>query len=219
MEPEDHSNKEWGWLQWLVVGILLIVAAIMVIPMSNGVAKKAPMMQSANNARQVLISLKSYAGDNNGKYPEGPTSNDAFRELFIAGLIDDERAFTAYNSPYEPDNDIGVAPHFDEAVCRNENHWAMTKGLTDSSPGDVPLVFENPIDPTWPPYWNARISNQRQPGRAWKGGKIIIGRNDGSINGEQLTDKNGERVTLAPVKNGKNLFDLAGPHEVMDVAK
>jgi hypothetical protein len=202
----------------VLIFIVGLVLAGLFVPAINCPGEQARMMQASSNARQIIITLKNYAGDHNGRYPEGKTSNEVFRELFKAGLLEDERAFTAWLSPYEPDNNIGEAPNYEEALKPGENHWAMTRGLNDSSLGEAPLIFENPAVASWPPSWNANAVEKKEPGRTWKGGKIIIGRNDGSIAGEPLEGTTG-MVTMKPNADGKNLFEAIGPHEVIDIAR
>ncbi len=189
-------------------------------------------MRAVDHLRDIIGALKFYAAEHDGKYPEGATSNDALRELYKAGFFDDERCFTVENSPYVGDNDLGEAPGYLKALQPGENHWAMTRGLTDSLHGDWPLMFENPARASWPPYWDSRFVDIAKPGRIQEGWKIIVGRNDGSIMAERLTMKNEPLVTLKPtpmrvpdgatwgtVNDGKNLFEHAGPHEIMDVAR
>jgi len=190
----------------------------LVVPALNGAQERARQMQACNNARQILLALAAYAQDHGGDYPTGATANEAFRELFRGGYVKDERIFSSPASPFIPDNDFGKGPQFDEAVSAGENHWAMTKGVTSKDSGDTPLIFENPAEPTWPPQWDADVAGQAKPGRAWKGGKIIVGRNDGSVALEKLTVAKG-MGTLMPGKEGKNLFELAGKHEILGVAE
>ena len=208
-----------------MVGLLAFLVLGLLVPVFNRMSEKSPQMQAANNCRQILISLKSYAGDNGGNYPDfskddpPQTSNDVLRQLIKAGLLEDARVFSAPNSPYVGDNNIGKAPGYAEALRARENHWAMTKGLIDDSNGSFPLLFENPAVASWPPRWDSRLVQVPKPGRVWKGGKIVVGRNDCSVNLERLAKGGSPLVTLEPIKDGKNLFDLAGPHEILDVAR
>jgi prepilin-type N-terminal cleavage/methylation domain-containing protein len=214
-------------IELLVVITIIAILAGLAVPAFNQVQERARLMQGSSNCRQILISLKSFAGDNNGNYPDGDkaadpqSSNDAFRLLFKRGLLEDERAFTCASSPYEPDNNIGEAPDYDEALKAGENHWALTKGLSDSSSGNAPLVFENPVGgASWPPMWNCNAAGQKKEGRAWKSGKIIVGRNDGSVAGEQLESVKGDSVPLKSVSNGKDLFTMFSEQgEILDVAR
>ena len=217
--PAQSAKRRMGCGTLLFIGFLLLLAIGFLIPPFGGIQEKARVMEACNNGRQILNFLQSYAADHNGQFPSGTTANDAFREFFKAGMLDDERVFTAAFSPYEPDNIIGEAPDYEDALQAGENHWAMTKGLTSQSAKDTPLIFENPALSSWPPFWNTEAAAVKEPGRVWKSQRIIIGRVDGSIQAEPLGPKIGPHATLAPIKDGKNLFDLAGPHEVMDVAR
>lgn len=206
-------------LEMCVIVMIVVLGLGLLIPSGSRISPLARMMQASSNCRQILITLKSYAGDHNGLYPEGRTANEAFRELFKAGLLEDERAFTAATSPFEPDNNIGDEPNFDEALKAGENHWAMTGGVKDSDNGNMPLVFENPVRAEWPPRWNANAAGQKKEGRAWKSGRIVIGRNDGSVAGEALNSAKGDAVPLKPGADGRDLFEVVGPHVVLDVER
>ena len=214
----DHGAKI-TWLEVIVIVAIVLLLVGLSYPGGSHIDTRARLMQASSNCRQILISLKSYAGDHDGRYPDGNTANEAFRELFKAGLLEDERAFTGASSPFEPDNNIGDPPNYEEALVPGENHWAMTRGLKESDSGNTPLVFENPVRAEWPPRWNMDAAGQRKEGRAWKTGKIIIGRNDGSVAVEQLNATHGPEVPLKPDSTGKDLFEQAGPHEVLNIAR
>ncbi len=205
--------------------ILAILAGI-AVPAFNQVSEKSRMMQASTSARMMIIALKNYAGDHDGKYPDADktdqpqTSNDAFRLLVKAGLIEDETVVNIPNSPFHADGNIGKAPDFKQAFAALENPWCMTKGLTDSSSGDAPLLFEAAPEAGWPPLWNADAAGQPVIGRTWKGGKIIIGRNDGSVAGEKLESTKGTSVGLPKDANGKDLFTkFAEQGEYLDVMR
>jgi hypothetical protein len=121
---------------------------------------------------------------------------------------------------FMPDGNIGTAPSFDQALQAGENHWALTQGQTTSSNGIMPLVFENPLAPSWPPQWNCDAAGQPKPGRAWRGGKIIIGRNDNSVNVEQLATKRGPAVGPKAMAGGYDIFTVASqnmPQQVLNI--
>jgi type II secretory pathway pseudopilin PulG len=202
----------------LVLGSVLAllgtaVLASLAMPAFAATQSKAKMMQAQNNARQIALMLRMYASDNNGNYPDSDqesrpqTSNEAFRLLFKRGIANDERPFSAPLSPYVGDNNIGFAPEYYEALTARENHWAMTKGLSDSASGLAPLVFENANESaSWPPTWNADAAGRAIPGRAWQGGKIIIVRNDNSVEAAELESRSGYSVGLKQNYDGKDLF-------------
>ena len=216
-------------IELLVVITIIAILASAAVPTFNTVQDKANQSATAGNARQIVAALKLYAGDsaNNGGYPDGDkseqasTSNDAFRLLIKGGELEDERVFGAKSSKYFPDNNIGEAPEYTEALQAGENHWAMTKGLTDSSPALMPVVFENPVATGWPPQWNADAAGKKVKGRAWRGGKIIVGFNDSSVQAIQLEAAKGGSVgpkDLGGGGGGKNYFTQYGEsEEILDI--
>ncbi len=177
-----------------------------------------------NNCRQIILSLKNYAEDHNGKYPdaamsEARSSNEVFHQLFSARIITEEKIFGCPYSPYQPDGYTGVMPNYLEALQPNENHWAMTKGLDNSSSMMTPLVFENPSNETWPPTWNALPYASVEPGRSWTGGYVVIGMNDGSVSSYGLTASVGKNVSLKPRREGTQIFSTTPKREILNVAK
>lgn len=218
-ESTMPGKKGWGCAPCLVIAVLVFVALGLVVPVFRVTREKANEDIASNHCRQIIIAFKDYSADRGGSYPVGTTANDAFREFLKAGIVEDERIFTAPFSPYHGDNQTGEAPDYQEALKAGENHWAMTKGLTDQDSGNAPLVFDNPAVSTWPPRWNAKEVDSGKPGQVRKGGKVVIGRNDGSITLEKV-DSYGRLLGLTPPNgDSRNIFELAGPHEIMNVAK
>ncbi|MFM2168226.1 MAG: hypothetical protein RIS79_2597 [Verrucomicrobiota bacterium] len=210
-------NVGFTLIELLVVITIIAILAGLAIPAGQAVLKMARQNQATNNCRQVIMALKQFAAKNQSQYPDsvlnpltGGTAqhaNEAFHLLFQQRVIDDERIF---GSPagYSPDGIIGKAPAFDRAVTANENHWAMTAGLTDTSASNVPLVFENPVASAWPPPWNASVAGQIRPGRTWTGGQVIIGRQDGSAEVVDLNASTG-MVTVPQKAGGMDIFTQA----------
>ena len=205
-------NRGFTLIELLVVITIIAILAGLALPAFTTVQQNARMTQAGNNARQIIISLKGWSGDNQGLYPDfykkdpPQTSNDAFRLMVRAGIIEDERIFTCPASPFTNDNSIGEAPDYQQALDAGENHWCMTKGLSDSASGNAPLVFENAVSTSWPPTWNCDIAGQPKEGRAWKGGKIIVGLNDGSVTPQKLESSKGDNIGLEKNESGKDLF-------------
>lgn len=199
---------------FLVFSLLLSLA----LPWRSQVSPIGYQTATAGYCKQISTALRIYAAEHNGKFPDSheskpSTANEVFRLLIREGVLDDERIFGAKLSPFVPDNNLGAEPDFLEAVKPGENHWAMTKGLNDESKALTPLVFENPASPTWPPKWNADAAGAAKSvrGRAWKGGKVIVGYCDSSVTPIQLEATKGSNLAPARDASGKDAFTSAAP--------
>lgn len=213
---KTNRNRGFTLIELLVVITIIAILASLAVPTFNVIQDKANQMKGSNNCRQIIMAMKVFASDENGLYMDSVTNpltggfaqnaNDAFRILIQEQLLPDERIFGCPASRFEPDGNIGVAPQFAMALMGGENHWAMTQGQSQSSVGSIPLVFENPVSPSWPPMWNCDAAGNPIPGRAWRGGKIIVGLNDGSVKVEKLAAKQGAAVGPELQNGGMNIF-------------
>lgn len=217
----ESPKRGCSKLAIITVSVLVVIACVMAVAAFRELNQRMDLLRAGNNVREISIMIKTYAGNNNGIYPDADaskpqTANQAYRLLFHYGWVKDEVGsvksedghfdFSCPNSPYVGDGNSGTAPDFAEALTAGECHWALTKGLRDDSEGNAPLIFENPNGHTWPPTWNCDVANQPVPGRAWRGGYIIVGRNDGSNGPERLSSTQGTHVGLQTDANGKDVF-------------
>ena len=197
-----------------VIAITLVVGSFR-SPISH-FGQRARQSAAIGNCKQIVTALRVYATEHGGKYPDAiaplPTSsNQAFRTLIREEVFEDERVFGCQLSKFVPNGKIGGAPDYLQALEAGENHWAMTKGVTDQSPGSMPLVFENPLVPSWPPVWNTKLQEKPEKGRVWRGGKIIVGFNDTSVQAVKI-----ELPTSGESK--KDVFTEAAPFmEVLNI--
>ncbi len=227
---KTQRNHAFTLIELLVVITIIAILASLAVPAFTMVQTQGNQMKGVNNCKQIILSLKQFSKDYNSSYPDSVTnnltggvansSNDAFRFMVQEQIVTDERIFgcpAGYNTM--DNNSIGQAPGFASALLPGENHWAMTAGQTDATQGNMPMVFENPIGNGWPPQWNADASGQIKPGRTWPGGKIIIGRNDGSVAVEALNGKKGT-VGPKPMAGGMDTFTQASqgvPQRVLNI--
>lgn len=224
---KTNRNRGFTLIELLVVITIIAILASLAVPTFNVIQDKANQMKGTNNCRQIIMAMKLFASDNSGIYPDSVTNpqtgstaqsaNDAFRMLIQEELLPDERIFGCPSSKYLPDGNIGQAPVYGLALEPGENHWAMTRGQTESAVGTMPMVYENPVSPSWPPLWNCDAAGTLAPGRAWRGGKIIIGLNDNSVNVEKLASKSGASVGPAMRQGGMNLFTQASPNQPQQI--
>ncbi|MCB1279769.1 prepilin-type N-terminal cleavage/methylation domain-containing protein [Prosthecobacter sp.] len=224
---KTKRNQAFTLIELLVVITIIAILASLAVPAFTMVQTQGNQMKGVNNCKQIILSLKQFSKDNNSAYPDSvanpmtggiaASANDAFRFLVMEQIVTDERIFgcpAGYNTI--DNNSIGQAPTYGQALLPGENHWAMTAGQTDTTVGNMPIVFENPIGNSWPPNWNADAAGQIKPGRTWPGGKIIIGRNDGSVAVEAL---NGKKGIVGPkvMAGGMNTFTQASQGQTQRV--
>lgn len=218
-------QKGFTLIELLVVITIIAVLASLAMSSIPAIVEKGNQMKATSNCRQIIMALQIYAGDNNGAYPDSDrnfqpqTANDAFRLLLVQDVVQDERIFGCTVSKYQPDGNVGQPPQYAEALMPGENHWVLTAGQTNSSSAMMPLVFENPVAIGWPPTWNADIAGQLQRGRTWRGGRIIIGLNDSSVEVTRLEATRGSNVGPMPLGgSGLNIFTQASQTQIiMDI--
>lgn len=225
MKTNTHSmaarRRGFTLIELLIVIAIIATIATLAGPAFTNAMKAARQTQATNNCRQVIMALKQFAVKNGSQYPDSvanpatggfaASSNEAFRLLITQQVVKDEKIFGC-PSGFNPDGIIGTAPGYERALLPGEVHWAMTAGLTDTSAGNLPLVFENPVETGWPPRWNASVAGQIRPGRTWVGGQVVIGYQDGSGGVVDLAGTKGN-VTVPSLGGGLDLFTQASEGE------
>lgn len=203
------TQRGFTLIELLVVITIIAILAGLAFPAFAKISEKGKITQAINNCKQIIISLRLYSGDNGGLYPDADRTaspadaNDAFRLLFVQGILETEKIFGCGASRYIPDGNIGTSPNYTDAVAPGENHWMMTAGLNDSASGGIPLVFENSLAGTGgDPAWNADAAGRLERGRTWSGGKVIIGMNDSSVEVMPCASARGSSVNLKSTGSG-----------------
>lgn len=227
---KQKLQRGFTLIELLVVITIIAIIASLAVPTYNLITVKANQMKGSSNCRQIIGLLMTYAADNNGLYPDSVpspitgsvplTANDAFRALIQEGLTQDESIFGCPGSIFNPNKNIGVPPTFDQALMAGENHWAMTQGQSNTTSSIMPIVFENPAAPSWPPQWNCDAAGKPVPGRAWQGGTVIVGKNDASVETVKLMAAQGASVPPRMLGTGFDLFTMASqnqPQQVLNV--
>ena len=149
--PQGFTRKEL-FVALAVVAIHIFCLVNYFVVTSSGIRPRVKTNSAATRARSIHTILTTWAQDHNQEYPTARQfSNEAFRELFKAGLIVDgsgEEIFAIpgdawhNNSPAGkgPDGIIGPAPNFPLALTRGECAWAYVSGLDTASNGSLPLL-------------------------------------------------------------------------------
>ena len=197
MKMKTRNQQGFTLIELLVVITIIAILASLAVPTFSKIQEKGNQTKGISNCRQIITTLKLYSSDNNGQYPDSSktntptTSNAAFRLMFVGGQCDNEMIFGCPASKFNPDGKSGPAGTNTDALTAGENHWALMGGESDSSGGNSPLVFENATAASVPPTWDATQAGKPIKGRAWGGGKIIVGMNDSSVSILPLTASTG----------------------------
>jgi len=93
----------------------------------------------------------------------------------------------------------------------------MVDGLSSSSGGNFPVLFENSVSEDDNPSWDPTIAGTLGRGRTWSGGKVIIVTNDGSVTTEKVADKNSVSPLKPLGRSDKNIFERVNIPGVLDV--
>ncbi|QIF02571.1 hypothetical protein [Roseimicrobium sp. ORNL1] len=208
-----------GCMSVLAMVVAILMLGSLVIPFLSITREKDKRLTGISNCRLILTAMRIYSSDHDGKYPDAElsdprTSNEVFRVLFQETILDNELIFGCPLSPFVPDGNIGATPDCKQALEAGENHWAMTRGVSDRDPGSIPLVYENPAVATWSPKWNVDARETETRGRAWRLGHrsspsgVIVGLNDSSVSMQPLDSDTGVEVPLKKV-DGRDLFEAS----------
>ncbi|QIF04562.1 type II secretion system protein [Roseimicrobium sp. ORNL1] len=216
-------------IELLVVITIIAILASLAVPTFGRIQERGNITKGISNARQIITAMRIYSSDNGGNYMDNAKTGDegtnpedanaAFRVLFTENILDNELIFGCPVSKFVPDGNIGGKEDTTRkaAVDSGENHWMMTKGLSDSASGSIPLVFENAIDATWNPSWDVDKKGTNAKGRSWSNG-VIIGMNDSSVGIQPLNGKNGQQPLKTLGSGGdENLFTQHEDFEILDV--
>ena len=208
---KTRMNQGFTLIELLVVITIIAILASLAVPTFGRIQERGNITKGINNCRQIITAQRLYSSDHGGNYSDNDKddvpedANTAFRVLFKEGILDNEMIFGCPVSRFVPDGDIGASdPEKAAAVGSGENHWMMTKGLSDSAGGSIPFIYESATNGEWDPTWDADKKGTTTKGRAWSNG-IIIGMNDSSVAVQPLSAKTGQ-VPLKELGGGKNLF-------------
>lgn len=200
---QPRTDKAFTLIELLVVISIIAILAGIALPVFSSVQTKGAQTKALSNAKQIGLTLKLYATDNNGQYPSkvpDPTSgrptttdvttaNEAFAQLFPDYLTSEQIFFQAKSAftPTPPDDRITTETGGStggKTLDVGENHWAYVLNLSDSSNASYPLVADGFEDPGSHTY----ATDETQPGGVWRAKAAIVIRVDGSGKVEKVAN-------------------------------
>jgi len=212
------ASSAFTLIELLIVITIIAVLAGIALPAYNGVKERGDQTKDLSNAKQIALSLRQFAIDNNGSYPSKPpaadystasgtpaTSNDAFWWLF-PNYLQSEQIFAVNGSAYTPTNpdnklDPAGAATRTDTLKAGENSYAYVSGLTDTSTPTFPILADGFASGSVGTY----ATNKAQKGGVWSGRKAVVVFCDSSaqilaVNATnhqvQRTDSSGAKVNM-----------------------
>jgi type II secretory pathway pseudopilin PulG len=191
-ETALRSQRLWRWI-WVTGVISILLLLVLLAPLTLRSRKNVVQTEAVSNARQIGIALIDFESEF-GKFPDAigsaVTSNEVFRQLFIANLTGSERMFYArISGAKKPDDNItGV-----ELLKKGECSFTYFMGAKATDIPGRPLVVTPMIPGT-----------DRFDPNPFKG-KAVVLRLDNSVT-SVLIDKDGH-VMLG----GRNMMDPGHP--------
>lgn len=206
-----RKTQGFTLIELLVVVSIIALLAVGTVPMYGKIMLDVRAKSSVRNAYQIHVGLVNYATGHDGNFPSQTadgqdiqTANDAYRQLFVQGTIDDEKLFFVPNSKWHgtktaPDGNIGNAQNnFQNALETGENHYAYQSGLNmESSDSRLPLVFDGGKEGA--PGTFSREPNEK--GGVWKGKYAVVVRVGGGAKAVELDNT----LMVKDKKDGKDM--------------
>jgi prepilin-type N-terminal cleavage/methylation domain-containing protein len=193
---KTKNTTAFTLIELLVVIAIIAILASIALPAFIGVQERAKQTKDMSNAKQILLSLKQFAVDHNGVFPNkapaadydtaptnltgSNTSNDAFWWLFPTYLTD-EFLFVVPGSAWSPgaDNKLDVAGAVSrgDTLKAGECGYAYITGLNDTSNAGFPLMADGFNSAAAPSTYT---TDKTVKGGVWGGKKAIVAFVDGS---------------------------------------
>ncbi|MES2706027.1 MAG: type II secretion system protein [Verrucomicrobiota bacterium] len=141
-----------GFTRLELAGVLVLAGFLILVagPFRISRGRDTKAFSEAKSGKAIYNWLQAYANDHDQVFPVAKNnSNEAFRQLFTGGYLTDEEIFAIpgdawlKNAPGGkgmPDNKIGPAPDFPNALEPGECSWAYVTGLDAASQSNLPLL-------------------------------------------------------------------------------
>ena len=224
----NHYRRGFTLIELLVVVAIIALLAVGVFPLYSKIMVEMKAKSAMKSAYQIHQALFAYAQSNDQVFPNEDTqgtevsdANAAYRQLFVKGLVDDERLFFVKTCPWHgsktsPDGDKGkLEDGFLNALTGGENHWGYVRGLnSDRDDSTLPIVMDGGTSGS--PYtWS---QDAKVPGGVWKGRFAITVRIGGNAKVNDLTPafkvedkKNANNVDIFSTEYGSTPDNALNP--------
>jgi prepilin-type N-terminal cleavage/methylation domain-containing protein len=217
MKKIKKTFSAFTLVELLIVIAIIAILASFALPAFLGVQERAKQTKDLSNGKQIGLSLRQFAIDNNGEFPNraygtgtpasdyvsstvltaASTSEDAFRWL-LPTYVRNEGIFVVPGSAWSPSADEILDPTFgapttpgtlDNVAPNGENGYAYTTALSDTSDANFPLLMDG-FSATIPNYDTVKTA----VGGVWGGQRAIVILVDGSGRVMRVDDQTNHTV-------------------------
>ncbi len=212
-----HTTKRtqgFTLIELLVVISIIAILAGLGLRAFPAAIKKARLTESTNNAKQILLTVKLFASDNDGAFPSEEaktpgtaltTSNGAFTNLIYSGKYPIGKGFFINKNSYWCKPAVTDANATEaQTVRKGQCDWMYVLGLFDASPGTYPLITTATAEGKL-----TYASDKTVKGGVWGGTDAIVGFCDGSarpIPEREMDLTNKSATFLKSPINGANML-------------
>ncbi len=204
-----QSTRGFTLIELLVVVAIIALLAAGAFPVFSKVLLEAKAKSTMRNAYQIHTALFAYSQNHDQEFPstrpdggEVDSANDAYRQLFVAGLVDDEKIFHVQGCEWsnkKPDGDIGSPEdNYSKAIEGGENHWGyVTKLTSDRDDSKLPIIMDGGTE-SQAGKWTRE---PKEKGGVWKGKYAIAVRIGGNAKVYELDNT----LTVKDKKDGQDV--------------
>ena len=206
-----HRSRAFTLIELLVVISIIAILAGIALPTMTNALMKARFTSTVNNARQISIGLRMYAGAHDGQYPlykdadtaatMVATSNEALELLMPRYGGSDKAIFTNKQSAWCKPLPANKADEF--RLRAGECDWAYVRGLSESTDARIPILAT-----AFAPGGVTYVKEPSKPGGVWKGELAAVLRVDGSVHSTAELKESGTSTFVKRIDNpSKNMFE------------
>ena len=190
--------KGFTLVELLVVIAIIAALAALATPVVLKQQKKASATTAVNNAKQIFLLLFEYDQEE-GNYPTGLTTNEAFQKFFAEGYTSSEEIFYAKTDwSTKPDGDTTAST---DVLDAGECGFKYVNGLSAGKSSNLPILGA-PFDVVTADTTTFEVELY--------GGRAVILFNDGSARSLKIDEDGTTGIGPAAGNGQADVFDTVG---------
>jgi hypothetical protein len=128
------KSRKRLWL-WAAISVALLFVFSICVPVFTGVSERSPQTRHLCNAKQVALCCKTYAQDNEGRFPK------SLLDLLPDYLSDDKVLYYWTDGAIPKNSERYDTDEFNTAFRAVRKLWHYRAGVTEKTPADWFLLW------------------------------------------------------------------------------